>query len=62
MAKELLARRVEEEKKPVTVKLPVSAVQVLDSYCKYINRDRAEVIEALIQRYLPGVMGNGGGK
>jgi hypothetical protein len=52
MAQELLERRVEEEKRLVTLKLPVSAVNVLDGYSKWLNRDRVEVVEALIKTLL----------
>ncbi len=52
MAKEILQRRVVEEKKPVTVKLPVSALAVLDAYADWTFYERADVLEALIKTLL----------
>jgi len=52
MARELLERRVVEEKKPVTVKLAVSKLAIVDAYAKWLGYDRAEVIEALAETLL----------
>ena len=51
MAKDL-ERLVVEEKKAVTVKVSVSALNILDAYAKWLNRDRVEVLEWLMKGLL----------
>ena len=52
MAKELLERRLEEVRRPVTWKISVSRLSILDSYAKWVNREKNEVVEALINTLL----------
>ena len=52
MTKELLERRIEEEKKAVTWKLPVSKVNGVKAYAKWKGYSDAEVVEALVDTLL----------
>ena len=51
--KDLLAERIEEETVSLTVRVKKTTVDAIDEYAKAKRRNRYEVIDALVERYLP---------
>ena len=60
MAKELLEKRVEEPRVVLSIKVKETTLAAIDAYAKSVDRQRYEVIDALVERSLPSATnGNG---